>query len=84
MSLPAWNGAASVYERLMTVADMLNRAEYAARLAAHQKKSRKPLKRLTPSSDADVVIKTLNEGDEETCKALLAKSYYVCGKWVTA
>ena len=78
MCLPAWQGAYAVYGRLMTVAETLNHHEYQAQRRA----AKRPLKTFTPNADAEIITQALGKGDEETCKALLAKHFYVKGVWV--
>ena len=67
MCLPAWQGAAAVYGRLMTVAETLQQRAYKAQ-RAQDKRARF---RFSPDPDACEITKALGAGNEEQCKALL-------------
>ena len=80
MILPSWNGAESVYTRLLKIAQTIQKHEYETQRLADKRKSF----RFSPHPDGLEISAALNEGDEETCKALLARHFYVRGIWINA
>ena len=72
MCLPSWNGAANVYARLMTFAEEIQKQEYASQRAKDKRKSF----RFVPNADGVAIGEALGRGDEEECKALLARHVY--------
>lgn len=66
-NLPAWNGASSVYSRLMEAAERIQHNAYVSQRAADKRKGF----RFSPSLDGIAISEALAIGDEEQCKALL-------------
>ncbi len=67
MCLPKWNGADTVYARLMTAAESINKRAYAAQRAADRRKAF----RFSPDPAAEQITEALGIGDEETLKAMV-------------
>ena len=77
MFLPTWPGAASVYSKLMMLAQRIQREEYAAQRARDKRKSF----RFVPNAEGLEISAAMGRGNEEECKALLARPFYVAGKY---
>lgn len=66
-NLPEWDGADTVYRRLMEINNKLSAAAYAA-----GKRKGKKVEWTLPEEVRDN-INAMNRGDEEACKAAVAK-----------
>lgn len=65
-NLPNFPGASVVYTRAALVLEHINATAYARQKAAA--KGRKF--RFAPNSDADLLVRAMNEGDEELLKSM--------------
>jgi hypothetical protein len=74
-NLPNWNGASIVYARASQICEWLNARRYTEQKAAARGKKF----RFMPSYDADLIIKAMAAGDEESLKAMNAQFMHV---WV--
>ena len=67
-------------QRAAALAEAINAREY----VAQRRQAKRALKTFTPHEDANEIVKVLDTGDEETCKALLHRHFYVRGVYLAA
>jgi hypothetical protein len=69
-NLPSWPGASSVYSYLYKVLEELGAEWWSREVAAAKKKGRAPRPPFTVPEEMSDIIDALDEGDEETLKAI--------------
>lgn len=78
-NLPEWPGADTVYKRLEEINNKLSKAAYEARTKKILRNGGKWTAFVVPE-EVEENIAAMNRGDEEACKAGVARNLHLCNE----